>query len=165
MEAVRDAEVDQSRGCGHDDVARLDVEVDDPLRGQVMQGRADVQRQGQQLLEAQSVAADQGGEPRPVDELEHQMRALAVQLRAERAHEHRVREGSQEARLGRQRAQRNRVGDLVGPHDLGDDQGAQVVVPREVGLVAPAATEQPDGPAAGDDLVVLAEIPGVHRGH
>lgn len=50
----------------------------------------------------------------------------------------------------------------VGPQELDDHEGAEALVPREVGLVAHAAAEQADGAAARNDLVALREAPRLH---
>ena len=102
-ERPRDAQVDQPRRPAEDDVAGLDVEVDDVLRAQVVQDAGDVERERQQLLDRDDVAADHGGEPRPLDVLEHQVRAGAVEPRAEAAQQARVGEAVEQGRLGGQR--------------------------------------------------------------
>jgi len=58
-----DRQVDQPRGRSHDDVARFDVEMDDALCPQVVQGGAQFQTKGQQLVEGQwAVAPQQAGQ-------------------------------------------------------------------------------------------------------
>ena len=159
VEPPRDREVDQARLAAHDDVAGLDVEVHDALVREVVQDRAEVQRQRQQLLEVHAVAAQQRRQPRPFDVLEHEVRALAAELRAVGAQQHRVRERAQHLRLAPHGIE---VVDVVGAQDLDDDQCAQVVGPGEVGLVAPAAAEEADRAEPGSDLVAFGEVPSGH---
>jgi hypothetical protein len=159
---ARHAQVDQARRAGHDDVARLDVEVDDALAGQVVEHRAEVERERQDLFQDQPVAANQRRQPRALDELEHQMRALRRRLGVEGAHEQRVREPGQQAGLGLKDAPRAAIAGLPGPKQLGHNERAQALVPGQPRLVAVAAAEQPDGPSAGRDLVALGEPPRVH---
>ena len=90
------------------------------------------------------------------------MRALTLEPRAERAHEQRVREALEQRRLAAQALQGAGVLGPVGPQDLDDHERAQAVIPGEVGLIADAAAEQADGAAPRDDLVALAEVPGLH---
>ena len=138
---------------------RLDVEVDDALVREVVQDRAQVQRERQQLLEVHAVAAHQRRQPRALDVLEHEVRPLAAELRAVGAQEHRVGERSQHRRLAPQGVE---VADVVGSQDLDHHERAQVVGPGEVGLVAAAAAEQADRAQAGSDLVAFGEVPSGH---
>jgi hypothetical protein len=87
IEPAGDAEIDQPRRAGHDDVARLDVEMDHLALRQVVERGAKVEGERHDLLEDQAEAPDEGGQAGPLDELEHQVRARAVQLGPERAHE------------------------------------------------------------------------------
>jgi hypothetical protein len=149
------AQVDEARRrAGHDDVARLDVEVDDALVRQVVQHRAEVECKRHNLLEDQPVAADQCGEPRALDELEHQMRTGPVQIRAERAHQKRMGQPLEQARLVRQRASSAGGVRMVWTQQLGDDQGPQALVPGQPGLVAVAAAQQADGLPTWADLTL-----------
>ena len=49
-----------------------------------------------------------------------------------------------------------------GPDDLGDNQRVKLVVPDEIRLVAPPATQESDGMSAGSDQVAFGKAPGVH---
>src|SRR4051794_609515 len=83
---ARDAEVDQARRAAHDDVARLDVEVDDALVGQVVQRGGHVQAEREQLLERErALLGEQLVERRAVEVLEHELREAALELGAEAA--------------------------------------------------------------------------------
>ena len=123
----------------------------DALAGEVVQDGAEVQRQRQQLLEVGAVAADQRRQARAFDELEHEMRAHGVELGAEAAHEVGMREPAQHAPLAAHALERGRL--EAGPQHLGDDERAQVLAVGDVGLVAVAAAEQPQGAQAGGDLL------------
>lgn len=129
--APRDAQVDQPRVAGHDHVAGLDVEVHDALAAQIVQYRAEVEGQGQELLEDHAVATDQGGEPGPLDELEHQVRARSVEHRSEGAQQHRVGQALEMRRLTGEPVHGVAVAHAVGAHHLGHHQRPQVVVPGQ----------------------------------
>ena len=158
------AEVDQPRRPAHHDVARLDVEVDDALGGQVVQCRRDVESERQQLLERErAVGVQQLGERRPVEMLEHEVGEPALELGAEPAHDDGVRELREQLGLAGEVAQRVRLARLVGAQDLRHEHRQAVLVPHEHGLVAaPAADPAQDGPP-GCELVALLEPPGRAR--
>ncbi len=48
--------------------------------------------------------------------------------------------------------------DLIGPNDLDDHQGQQIVIPGQVSLIAMAASESLDRHTPGSDLVTLLEV-------
>ena len=159
LDAARHAQVDEPRRAGHDDVARLHVEVQSPADRHVVQGRAHLQGEREQPLGLDPVAADEAGQPRAVEELEHDMGPRAVGDRAERPHDHRVAEALQHLDLAAQAPQRRLVVNAVRAHDLRDHERVEVVVPCEVGLVAAAPAQRAHGPPARGDLVALAEPP------
>ena len=137
LEAQRDAQVDQLRRRAHDDVARLDVEVRPAPAVHVVERRAELERQGEQLLDRDPVAPLEGREPRPVEELEHEMRALAVEHRVEAANERRVCEARERLGFPGDSRKGSPVRGPARPDDLDDDQRVQLVVPDEIGLIAP----------------------------
>ena len=110
MEGVGDAEVDQARRAAHDDVGGLDVEVDDALGREVVQGGGDVQAEREQLLEREGPSrVSELVERRAVEVLEHEVREAAAELGAEAAHDDRVGEAGDELGLALEVAQRGRV--------------------------------------------------------
>jgi len=75
LDRAGDAEVDQPRRQAHDDVVRLDVEVEPAALRHVLQGAGDVGRQRQQLLQRdRAVATDQPPQRGTVEVLDQQVR-------------------------------------------------------------------------------------------
>jgi hypothetical protein len=161
---ARDAEVDQPRRGAHHDVLGLDVEVDHPLAGQVVQRGGDVQAERQHLLRGQgAVAEDQVAQRRAFEVLDQQMREAAAGHRVEAAHDRGMREPRQRLRLAFQLPQPDGIGCLVGAQDLCDEHGEPMVVPDEEDLVAAPAAEPAEHRAPGRDGVALDEAPGGAR--
>jgi hypothetical protein len=90
--AVRAIERSISRARGaEDDVARLDVEVDDSLLLEIVERRGELQAERQQLFRLEcSLLPDHAGEARPLEVLEDEMRSGAVEHRIEPTHDHRM---------------------------------------------------------------------------
>ena len=87
------------------------------------------------------------------------MRPSSAGLAPEAAHDDRMIEPLEQLDLALETCEGRRVLDEIGPHDLRDDQRPQPLVPGEVGLVPQAAAQQLERREAGDDLVLLAELP------
>lgn len=155
LDGTRDTEVDEPRGSAHDDVARLDVEVDVADPAQVVQGRGDLDRQWQVLLLRQRpVTADQRGDPGTVEVLEHQVRPVPGRLGAETAHHHGVVDVGEGVDLPPKSPEGLLVLDLSRPHHLDHDRPVGDVVEGEVGLVGRPSPEQLHGCQVGRDRVV-----------
>ena len=118
----------------------------------VVECGAELEREGQELLEDDAVAANERREPRPVEMLENEVRALAVEDGVEHADDRRVAQRRERAGLSLDPAAGPLRVDECGADDLDDDERVQLVVPGEVRLVAPSATEQPGGMPTRDDL-------------
>jgi hypothetical protein len=110
--------------------------------------RAELKSEWKELLDDDAVAALEGGEPGPVEKLEDEVWALAVEDGVEAADERRVRELRERLGLAPQACEGAVVRDPPGPDDLGDDQRIELVVPDEARLVAPPAAEQADASPA-----------------
>ena len=88
------------------------------------------------------------------------MRPLALEHGVEHAHDGRVSERPKRCGLAFDPAEHALRAHELGPDDLRDDESVELVVPREVRLVAPPSAEESGRVAAGDDLVALTERPG-----
>jgi hypothetical protein len=131
------------------------------LSGEIVKDRAQLEREWEQLFDDDAVAPLERREPRAVEELQHEVRAISVENHVEGPDERGVGELPEGLRLVCKAHERRRVPDLTRPDDLDDDERVQPVVPGQVGLVPPPLTEQPYRVAAGGDLVALAEAPAV----
>ena len=156
VEVAGDAQVDQPRRHAHHDVVRLHVEMGHALGAHVVQGRGDVERQRQQLLEGQGAAPlDQPPQGRALEVLDQQVRVRPVEHGAEAAHDHRMGEALERVGLQAKVAQGTLALGPVGAQDLGDDDRVQALVPDEQRLVAAAAAERLEHAAARGDLGAL----------
>jgi hypothetical protein len=125
-----------------------------------MHRRRDLQREGDELLgEQRPVLAQERRQARPLQVFEDHMWARPFEIGAEAADEHRVVEAVQQLHLRHQPSEGAVVLDQSGANHLDHHQRAQVVIPREVGLVAEAAAEELDRAAAGGDLIALPKPP------
>jgi hypothetical protein len=68
-------------------------------------------------------------------------------------------EGCEGCRLARDLSSCTVVSHKMGPQDLGHHQTEQPVIPGQVGLMCPSASEQADRMATRDDLLSLVECP------
>lgn len=93
--------------------------------------------------------------------LEDHVRPRPVEDCVEPPYEDGVAQPLEQLSLGGEPAERVLVVDERRADELHDDEGIEVVVPREVRLVPLAATEEPDREAAGDDFIPLRETPSV----
>ena len=139
-------------GAAHHDVARLDVEVDDALGGQVVQRGRDVQRRAAAPARAPGrpcALRCSSSSVGPSRCSSSRCGKRPSGTAPKRAHDDRVREPVEQLRLAREVAQR-RSGPrrLVGPQDLGHEHREPVLVPDEQRLVAaPAADPAQHGAA------------------
>ena len=108
-----EAQVDQARRDVHDDVARLDVEVDDPFLRQVVEQGGDVHADGQELLHRQPAVLDQTAQGRAVEILEQEVRMRPVGDDAESADEEGMGQSLEQAGLSLKRVERALVLDAV----------------------------------------------------
>jgi hypothetical protein len=162
---ARDAQVDQARPARHDDVARLDVEVQHALGLEIAQEPHQIEPEREQLLDREAAAAYQRRKAGTLDVLEHQVRPGAVEHGTEGAQQQRMRKRADQAGLRRERLQRPGIVHLVRAQELRDHERVEVVVPGEVGLVAPPTAEQVEGQPARDDLRAVSQLPGLPHGN
>ena len=168
-ERAGDGQVDQARRAAHDDVARLDVEVDDALAGEVVQRGGDVQAERQELLERErwpsassssSVGPSRcsstrcGKGPGPLGPSRDVLAPWAITPR-ERPQARRRTRGRRRGGRGARAARLRGAGRparwgprVIGAQDLGHEHGEAVLVPDEHRLVAaPAADPAQHGAA------------------
>jgi hypothetical protein len=125
-----------------------------------MRERAELARQRQQCLAGQCTGfVDDRGEERSVEVLEREMRSLRVQIETIRPRQGRMRESGQGLRLTCEAGSASHVPDQFRPEHLDHDRCKQLVVPREIDLVARPAAESVECDASGRDLIAAPETP------
>ncbi|MEO7296762.1 MAG: hypothetical protein ABIZ57_11550 [Candidatus Limnocylindria bacterium] len=97
-----DREVDQAGNGTHDDVARLHVEVQDPLCVEVVQRRCQLAAQGEGLLGIEApMTTDGGREARTLDVLHLDEWTIAIRIHVEQPGQARMLEATQQRPLAR----------------------------------------------------------------
>jgi hypothetical protein len=89
VDRSRDREVDQPGWGAEDDIARLDVEVDDSFLFEIVERRGELEPERQQLLRSQGpLLPEHTREARALEVLEAEMGPGAVEHGVEAAHDH-----------------------------------------------------------------------------
>ena len=144
LDGPREAQVDHPRRDAHHEVVGLQVEVDPPLPGHVVDDRGHVQAERQRLLHRQStVPLDEPAQRGTLEVLHDQVRVRALGVRVERAQQHRMRQRPKRLDLAPQPAQRVLLLHEVRPQNLCHHHAEAMLVPDQIDLIAIAPAEAP----------------------